>query len=192
MDHLATNIRNLRKEKGLTIKELSAKAQISEPALAKIELGKQDPTWGVIKKISNALDIPVSELVRSPESLEFNHKLFSIIRLSPETDNEAYILTGTSQSTQGVEVKWGYLVVYTESTVELSENFFIKSNGNIKDPTDFFKNHLQFFLLPQRLKVEYSPFDIEGKYENLKDHGVHWDWNTFIEFIEYCVEQSKI
>lgn len=190
MDHLATNIRNFRKEKGLTIKELAAKAQISQPALTNIELGKQDPTWGVIKKISSALDIPVPELVRSPESMQFDHKLISIITIASGTDNESWILTGTSQNTQGVEVKWGYLVVDKKATVEIVDNIHFESTGNTQNPTDFFKNHLQLFILTQRLKIQITSFNFNEGFKELEERGV--PWNSFIKFIEHSSKQSHI
>jgi XRE family transcriptional regulator, regulator of sulfur utilization len=52
-------IRELRKQKGLSQKQLSSKAKMTQAALSQIENGKR-PGIDTLKKISQALSIPES------------------------------------------------------------------------------------------------------------------------------------
>lgn len=59
----ANMIKELRKEKGLTQKQLAEKSGISEISIRKYETGERRPKIQTLKKISDALDVPLSTFV---------------------------------------------------------------------------------------------------------------------------------
>ena len=61
---LADNIKRLRKRKGLTQEKLARMADIANNTLVKIEMGMaKEPTITTIRKIADALDISIDEIV---------------------------------------------------------------------------------------------------------------------------------
>ncbi len=61
-NNIGSKIKELRKSQGLTLAELSGKAGVSASFLSQIENGKQTPTVVTLKKIADALKIPVKEV----------------------------------------------------------------------------------------------------------------------------------
>ena len=59
---LGLNIRQLRKNKSLTLMQLSDLCGIEKSNLIRIELGKTNPTTLTLKLISDALEIRVADL----------------------------------------------------------------------------------------------------------------------------------
>ena len=62
---IGQNIKNARKSKGLSQKQLGELLGVSQAAIGQFENEKSTPKIETIKKIATALDIPVSELVSS-------------------------------------------------------------------------------------------------------------------------------
>lgn len=62
------NIKRIRKEKGLTQKELGELCGINEANIRKYENGKQNPKIETIRRIANALGVPLNDLM--PDSFE--------------------------------------------------------------------------------------------------------------------------
>ena len=61
---LADNIKRLRKRKGLTQEKLARMADIANNTLVKIEMGMaKEPTITTIRKIADALDVSIDEIV---------------------------------------------------------------------------------------------------------------------------------
>lgn len=65
--HLGAVIRGLRKAQELTIETLAGTARIHTTYLSGIERGLANPTWRIIGKIADALDVEISELARRAE-----------------------------------------------------------------------------------------------------------------------------
>ncbi|SMB99871.1 Helix-turn-helix [Thermanaeromonas toyohensis ToBE] len=65
---LGDKIRLLRQEKGLSLKELSAKAGISFTYLSEIERGAMHPAADTLNKIAAALEVPVSLILADTEN----------------------------------------------------------------------------------------------------------------------------
>lgn len=61
--NIGTAIKLLRKEKGLSQKELAEKCDLSANALCQIETDQAFPQKGTIKKICDVLQIPTSYLL---------------------------------------------------------------------------------------------------------------------------------
>ena len=62
---IGQNIKNARKSKGLSQKQLGKLLGVSQAAIGQFENEKSTPKIETIKKIATALDVPVSELVSS-------------------------------------------------------------------------------------------------------------------------------
>lgn len=61
---LSKNIKNLRRKHGLSQEQLAKKAGITYSTLIKIESGVNDnPTIKTVKKITNALNIKIDDLI---------------------------------------------------------------------------------------------------------------------------------
>ena len=56
-------IRKLRKEKGLTQKQLGELCGIADSNIRKYESGKQNPKLETLQKIARALDVPILSLI---------------------------------------------------------------------------------------------------------------------------------
>jgi transcriptional regulator with XRE-family HTH domain len=64
---LASAIRRLRVERGVTQEALAFNAQVTIATLSRIERGVTNPAWPTLKKIANALHITPGELVAATE-----------------------------------------------------------------------------------------------------------------------------
>jgi transcriptional regulator with XRE-family HTH domain len=64
MDRFPETLKALRNRAGYTQAELADKAGISRGYLARLEIGRQDPTLSVLRGLAKALNVPVARLVR--------------------------------------------------------------------------------------------------------------------------------
>lgn len=77
------NLRRIRKEKGLTMKELGKLTDVSESMIQMVETGTRSPSFELLLKLGEALDCSVDELLdikREPatESDESNASNFIV------------------------------------------------------------------------------------------------------------------
>ena len=63
MDPLPKQLKRLRATRGLSQEALARKAHLSRGYLARIELGRHDPTLSVLRKLVKALKVRVGDLV---------------------------------------------------------------------------------------------------------------------------------
>lgn len=87
---IGTNMRNARKQKGLSQVEVSQKAGIAVNSLRLYEAGKRQPNLNTLKKIANALDIPVYEL--DPNFHEYIGFSFGTNLLQPRSDEKEQLM----------------------------------------------------------------------------------------------------
>jgi len=62
VQRLATRIRELRRQHGLTLQQVSDAAGFSKGLLSKIETGGVSPPIATLAKLADALDVPIGEL----------------------------------------------------------------------------------------------------------------------------------
>ena len=62
-DSIANNIRVFRKKKRITQAELSQKTGLSRNTIVNFENSKRDPRIKDLRKIANALNVPIEELI---------------------------------------------------------------------------------------------------------------------------------
>jgi transcriptional regulator with XRE-family HTH domain len=65
---LGENLRRRRTRRGLSLERLSKASGVSRAMLGQIELGRSSPTVGVLWKIAQALELPITALMSAPES----------------------------------------------------------------------------------------------------------------------------
>jgi transcriptional regulator with XRE-family HTH domain len=65
---LAVVLRRIREERGLTQEGLAFRAGITLGSYAQIELGNSAPAWSTVRRIAEALDVPLVELVAAVEA----------------------------------------------------------------------------------------------------------------------------
>lgn len=70
---LGRAIREVRQEKGETLRGIAAEAGIALNTLSLIERGEANPTWETMKGIAAALGVSVSELAKLAEGFEREH-----------------------------------------------------------------------------------------------------------------------
>jgi transcriptional regulator with XRE-family HTH domain len=63
-NNIGANIRKYRKLKGYTIKELAEKSGLSYVTIVKYEHGERNPKRYSLYRISKALDVCISEIVK--------------------------------------------------------------------------------------------------------------------------------
>jgi transcriptional regulator with XRE-family HTH domain len=63
---LGARVRSLRRQRGLTLKELGSRAGLSHPFLSQLERGLARPSVGSAERIAGALDVPVASLWSPP------------------------------------------------------------------------------------------------------------------------------
>jgi transcriptional regulator with XRE-family HTH domain len=67
-DHLCDRVRQLRKQHGWTLEQLSAACGVSRSMLSQIERNQANPTLGVAYRISQAFGMSVGKLVDLPDA----------------------------------------------------------------------------------------------------------------------------
>jgi transcriptional regulator with XRE-family HTH domain len=153
MAHVGKRIREVRKEKHLTLKEVAAYANVTASLISQLERGKANPSLSVLNLIANCLKVSVASLLeshddhdgRSPVLHKRNRKTLitqgnaKFQLLSQHYDlNCEFILNewapGTSTGVENVYhegVECG-LLLQGQLTVELGkESYLLKSGDSI-------------------------------------------------------------
>ena len=60
---VAQNIKEIRKKKNIVQRELSKATGLSRNSIVNYETGKRDPRIRDLRKIANALNVPIEELI---------------------------------------------------------------------------------------------------------------------------------
>jgi transcriptional regulator with XRE-family HTH domain len=67
---LGRAINAIRKERGLRQEDLAERASLHESYISVLESGQRNPTWSAVRRISDGLEVPLSELARRAEEFE--------------------------------------------------------------------------------------------------------------------------
>jgi transcriptional regulator with XRE-family HTH domain len=66
--HVATQVRDIRKARHLSQRQLASRMQVPRTYISKIENGKAIPTLGSLERLAGALEVNVCQLVRDARS----------------------------------------------------------------------------------------------------------------------------
>jgi transcriptional regulator with XRE-family HTH domain len=61
---IGSRIKEIRTKKNMTQFELAVRCEFEKASMSRIESGKTNPTVLTLRKISNALEVPVSEFLK--------------------------------------------------------------------------------------------------------------------------------
>lgn len=64
---LTLRIKEICKEKGITLNDLAERIGVSQPSISGIATGRQKPSFDTLERIATALNVPVSELFDTPK-----------------------------------------------------------------------------------------------------------------------------
>jgi transcriptional regulator with XRE-family HTH domain len=95
---LGERIRALRRERGLTLEDLSGRSGVSRAMISKLERGEKNPTLVVAAKVAEGLGVSLSQLVGVEERREVVvvPKERRMVVRDPETGFERQLLSPTS------------------------------------------------------------------------------------------------
>lgn len=64
MGNLGKNLRETRKQLGLTQEEVAERSGVQAGEISRIESGKRDPQVSTVERLAKALDVPAAQLLR--------------------------------------------------------------------------------------------------------------------------------
>ena len=64
VEHLGKRIKATREKRGLSQEQLATAADISRGYLARLEIGRHDPTVGTLERIARALRVKIGDLLK--------------------------------------------------------------------------------------------------------------------------------
>ena len=79
-------MKEARKKRGLSQKELGQKLGVSQAMIAQYESGKRSPKIETMEKIANALEIPVDELMERCDPISILRSLTNSVLKGTDTD----------------------------------------------------------------------------------------------------------
>lgn len=81
MKSIGETIANLRKQKGMTQRELAEKMNVTDKAVSKWERDLSCPDINTISKLADVLDVSVEELLKAKKQDYSNNKIKDLINL---------------------------------------------------------------------------------------------------------------
>jgi transcriptional regulator with XRE-family HTH domain len=73
--NLAERVRELRKDRGMTLEQAANQAGLARSTLSKIENGQMSPTYEALKKLATGLEISVPQLFTPPVKDQINGRM---------------------------------------------------------------------------------------------------------------------
>lgn len=110
---LGARIKELRKERGWSQRDLAGRANVSQTRLSKYESGTHQAPLGALIRIARALALPVDALLpdtgdmpRDPQDVELLARLRSLVALGSEEKAMACSLLDTVLAMQQIRQAW--------------------------------------------------------------------------------------
>ena len=129
---ISRKIRETRKALGITLKELSEKTQLSISFLSQVERGVCSTTLTSLKKIADALGIPIGKLLDIGEQTSFVNRKDNQIILDLERSYVRYVpLSSTfeGRKLEGILLTMGPHYCDQETMVHTGEEFYYIMSG---------------------------------------------------------------
>lgn len=145
---IGENIKRVRKEKGLTQKELAKKLNVSEPMISQYE-SKETLKLETIRKIAKALDVYMSELISDWNEFS-NEEIQEDIELAEnygKHEDNKYItkhnLNQLIEELSNINISFEYLMKDEE---QIDEDTFFHDVSKDKLTFEIFNDHLELTL----------------------------------------------
>lgn len=104
-DHaLGENLRQLRKERGLTLQELAAKTGVTKGFLSQVENGVSDPSLLTLRNLGAVLEVPVFALLAAGEEYRTIVRKNQRIRIDSEGPGVIFELVSPNIPESSIEV----------------------------------------------------------------------------------------
>jgi transcriptional regulator with XRE-family HTH domain len=110
---LGGRIKELRKDRGWSQRELAARSNVSQTRLSKYENGTHQVPLGALIRIAHTLALPVDALLpdmgdmpRDPEDVQLLARLRSLVALGPEEKSVACSLLDTVLAMRELRQSW--------------------------------------------------------------------------------------
>ncbi len=141
---IGANLRQFRKNKGLSIESLAKQIGVSKLTLIKIESGDGNPTLSVIWKIANGLNVPITTLLSIESDVSVARKKEGLQLASA---NEALVVEPLFHSHGSFELYRGYLQPDSEYLSEAHQSGVIEyvtvMSGQLTIEIDGDTHHLE-------------------------------------------------
>lgn len=169
---LNENIKRIREERGMTQKQLADKVGISGAFMSLIEKGTNKPSDENLKKIANALDVPV-EILKKPKQIKPSTQLINLL----------------IELTRRGKIKWKSETkdLYDEILSYEDEAYSTIVNGN------------KYFIVIHNVDLNIKdPEYLEEDYEQLFDNALYsinlsnGDAQMIASFIDDAIELTKL
>lgn len=132
MSSLGEKLKQLRKEKKLTLTQLSELTGISQPYLSQIEADKKNPSAVYLHKLSDSLEVPYSSLIKLTGKADFIDKYNQ--QVLEQGQSERYVSKVVPIDTVRLEALEAatdlQLLLQQESITLLAENIRPSFNGH--------------------------------------------------------------
>lgn len=92
---LGDRVKRFRARRGMSRKDLSQHASISERYLAQLETGQANVSYNILWLLAQAMDLPIAELIEAESDTHHPDMLLArkfLETLTPEQQSEAYVL----------------------------------------------------------------------------------------------------
>lgn len=94
--HIGKKLRTARRQQGLSLRELAARAKVSPSLLSKIENGKANPSVRSLHSVADALSLPITHFFPEQETAEQHIK--------PTAETEAEVATKNGREAQDAQL----------------------------------------------------------------------------------------
>lgn len=142
-----TKIKEIRKRKGLTQKQLGDLCGIADANIRKYENGKQNPKIETLQKIADALGVSIIDLTDNISISEYKQtdEYKSALQAQDTLNSVAMILKAIygNFETKYVEEEWGACLYYLVGT---GENSFILHDGVLETIYEYMQSSIPFVI----------------------------------------------
>ena len=150
---LATNLKKIREERGLSLDKLSEMTGVSKSMLRQIEIGQSNPTINTIWKIANGLRLPFTALIEK-ERVEVTlrplkeneplpttakgYRIYPLMSFTPERPFESYYLevdpgTVLSAEPHQANAEEQVLMMQGQLKISVQDSDYTVEQGNFID-----------------------------------------------------------
>ncbi|MES1052952.1 helix-turn-helix transcriptional regulator [Bacillus thuringiensis] len=169
--NIGTYIKDLRLNKQLTLSKLSEISSISQPYLSQIEKGQRNPSFDIIRKLSEAFEVDFTELawragLYTDAEMQDRRAMEALFNSMTPAEEEAYI----ERQNKRIPL-WEYRKLHYPDLKELlsGSNVFFEGKSLNREQRETATKILE--VLFEKLEVNYpSDEEIEKEYDDHENY----------------------